>query len=157
MDDTVKVRFALDRDKSGWPPAESEGLWAQPVGSGKFRLDNTPWFVRGVAADDVVVAKPDDAGVLWFVELAERGDRVVVRVIPRPDGPLYGDRQAVVDAFSPLGISGEGMATPVNMVAFDIGPEAPFASVKDLLERGEADGWWDYEEGCVTERWLRLA
>ena len=78
--------------------------------------------------------KPDDAGVLSFVKLAERGDRVVVRVIPRPDGPLNGDRQAVVVAFSPLGVSGEGMATPVNMVALDIGPEAPYASVKDLLE-----------------------
>ncbi|WP_162799478.1 DUF4265 domain-containing protein [Nocardioides sp. 616] len=157
MSDTVKVRFVLDRDGSGWPPAESEGLWAQPLGSERFRLDNTPWFVRGVAADDVVEAKPDDAGVLWFVRLAERGERVVVRVIPRPDGPLNGDRQAVVDAFTPFGISGEGMATPVNMVALDIGPEAPLASVKDLLERGEADGRWNYEEGCVTERWLSLA
>jgi hypothetical protein len=138
--DTVKVRFALDRDDSGWPPAESEGLWAQPVGSGRFRLDNTPWFVRGVAADDVVEAEPDDAGVLWFVRLLERGERVVVRVIPRRDGPLNGDRQAVVDAFAPLGVSGEGMATPVNMVALDIGPEAPLASIKALLERGEADG-----------------
>ncbi len=62
-----------------------------------------------------------------------------------------------MDAFTPFGISGEGMATPVNMVALDIGPEAPLASVKDLLERGEADGRWNYEEGCVTERWLSLA
>lgn len=91
VDDMVKVRFALDPDDSGWPPAESEGLWAQPAGEGRFRLDNTPWFIRGVAADDVIEAAPDDAGVLWFVRVVERRDRVVVRVIPRSDGPLRGD------------------------------------------------------------------
>ena len=154
MSDRVKVRFALDRDAAGWPPAESEGLWAKPDGPGRFRLDNTPWFVRGVAAEDVVEAKPDDAGVLWFVRLLERGERVVIRVIPQEDRPLRGDRQAVLDAFTPLGVTGEGMTTPVNMVALDVGPEAIVASVKELLERGEADGRWHYEEGCVTNRWL---
>lgn len=156
MDDKVKVRFALDQDDSGWPPAESEGLWAHPVGGGQFRLDNTPWFVRGVAAGDVIEARSDDGGVLWFSKLLERGGRVVVRVIPRRDGPLHGDRQAVVDAFARLGVLGEGMATPVNMVALDVGPDAPLAAVKGLLERGEADGRWHYEEGCVTEHWLGL-
>jgi hypothetical protein len=105
----------------------------------------------------VVEAEPDDTGVLWFVRLLERGQRVVVRVIPRRDGPLNGDRQAVVEAFALLGVSGEGMATPVNMVALDIGPEAPLAPSKVLLERGEADGRWHYEEGCVPEQWLGLA
>lgn len=52
----VKVRFALERDEDGWPPAESEGLWAELVESDLYRLDNTPWFVRGVAAGDVVQA-----------------------------------------------------------------------------------------------------
>ncbi|MBO1752567.1 DUF4265 domain-containing protein [Actinotalea sp. BY-33] len=157
MNDVVRVRFPLERDDFGWPPAESEALWARPVGAAAFRLDNTPWFVRGVAADDVVEARPDEDGVLWFVQLLERGGRVVVRVIPRHDGPLRGDRQAVVDAFVPHGVSGEGMATPISMVALDIGPEGPLAAIKGLLDDGEADGRWHYEEGCVTERWLRLS
>lgn len=138
-------------------PAESEGLWAQPVAARLFRLHNTPWFVHGVAAGDVVEAEPDDAGVLWFVRLRVRGEHVVVRVIPRQDGPLNGDQQTVVAAFATLGVSGEGISTPVNMVALDIGPGAPLASVRGLLERGKTDGWWHYEEGCVTEQWLRLA
>jgi len=157
VDDMVKVRFALDKDESGWPPAESEGLWAQPVAAGRFRLDNTPWFVRGVAADDVIEAESDNAGVWWFARVLERGGRVVVRVIPRRDGPLGPDRQKVLDAFASLGVSGEGMAAPVNMVALDIGPDAPVGAVKRLLEQGEADGRWHYEEGCVTDEWLRLA
>jgi len=100
---------------------------------------------------------PGDAAALWFVRVVERGGHVVVRVVTRRDGPLAGDRQAVLDAFSPVGISGEGMASPANVVALDIGPQAPIACVKGLLERGEADGRWHYEEGCVTDEWLRLS
>ncbi len=103
MSDLVRIRFALDRDADGWPPAESEGLWAEPIDGGGFRLDNTPWFVRGVAARDVVDAEPDGDGVLWFQRVRERGGRIVVRIIPRRYGQLRGDAQAVRDAFSGSG------------------------------------------------------
>lgn len=154
MDDLVKVRFALERDGSGWPPAESEGLWAAPIEDGSFRLDNTPWFVRGVAADDVVEASPDGGGAQWFTRVSSRGGRQVIRVIPRADGPLRGDRQGVLDPLAPYGVSGEGMSSPVNMVALDVGPEVPVAPVKALLISGEADGRWHYEEACVSAKWL---
>jgi hypothetical protein len=95
-------------------------------------------------------------GTLRFVRVLERGGRIVVRVIPREDGPLRGDRQYVLDAFADLGIAGEVMTSPVSMVALDIGPDAPIASAKSRLNRGEADGHWHYEEGYVTEEWLRL-
>lgn len=156
MSSHVKIRFALDHDEDGWPPAESEGVWALPLAGDLYRLDNTPWFVRGVAADDVVEASPDRDGVIWFVRVRERGNRIVVRVIPRADGPTGGDRQAVLDAFAPVDVEGEGMSTPVNMVALDIGPDAPLASVKALLAAGEFDGRWYYEEGCTTEEWRQL-
>jgi len=153
----VRVRFAMDRDEDGWPPAESEGLWAEPIGGDLYRLDNTPWFVRGVAAGDVVEARPDAGGVLWFVGVRERGGRLVVRVIPREDGPLGGSLQGVLDEFAPLGVHGESMTSPVTMVALDIGPDAPLASVKTLLAAGEADGRWYYDEGCISEEWRRLS
>ena len=47
----------------------------------------------------------------------------MVRVIPL-DGPLGGDRQGILDVFEPLGVVAEDMASPVNMVALDIGPAA---------------------------------
>jgi hypothetical protein len=152
----VKVRFALERDQDGWPPAESEALWAEPVSNGLYRLDNTPWFIRDVAADDIVSAEPDEQGVMWFQSVRERGGRLVVRVIPRGDGPLRGDRRAVIEAFEPLGVTGEGSATPVNLVALDIAPEAPLASIKALLQEGEDLGRWYFEEGSVSEVWREL-
>src|SRR4051794_39341446 len=105
---------------------------------GLYRLDNAPWFARGVAADDVIEAAPDANGVLWFVQVQERGGKIVVRVIPRDDGPLGGDRQGILDVFEPLGVEAEGMASPVNMVSLDIGPDAPLLAVKSLLATGES-------------------
>jgi hypothetical protein len=77
-------------------------------------------------------------------------------VVPRSEGPIGGDRQAVLDAFAPFGVTGEGMASPVNMVALDIGPDAPLAALKALLVAGESNGSWHYEEGCVNDEWRRL-
>ncbi|MFI6919799.1 DUF4265 domain-containing protein [Nonomuraea spiralis] len=63
-DDHVKVHFRMDIDEDGWPPASVEGLWAIDLGDGTARLDNTPWFVRGVASGDVIRVARDDEGVL---------------------------------------------------------------------------------------------
>lgn len=150
----TKIRFRLEADESGWPPAESEGLWAEALGDGRFRVDNTPWFVRGVSTDDTVMAAPDADGVLWFVETLERSGHQTIRVIPRVDGPLGGDQQLVLDAFAPLGVAGEGFGQALRIVALDIGPDAHLAAVKKLCIDGEADGRRHYEEGSVTPEWL---
>ena len=152
----VKIRFHLERDADGWPPAESEGLWARPAGANLYRVDNIPWFVRGVAVDDIVEARADADGVLWAQSVTQHLGRLVIRVICRADGPYAGDRQAVLDAFAELGVGGEGAATPISLVALDIAPDASLSPIKALLTDGEADGRWYFEEGYVSENWRRL-
>ncbi|WP_071891296.1 DUF4265 domain-containing protein [Streptomyces venezuelae] len=58
----MKVHFRLETD-GDWPPASVESLWAFDRGDGTVRLDNTPWFVRGVACGDVLTTHPDEDGV----------------------------------------------------------------------------------------------
>ncbi|PRZ05706.1 uncharacterized protein DUF4265 [Isoptericola sp. CG 20/1183] len=152
----AKVRFRLDRSEDGWPPADSEGLWAEPLGNGRYRLDNTPWFVRGSSADDVVSAVADEDGVLWFSQTLEFGGRQTIRVIPRSDGPLSGDSRAVLDAFSPLNVTGESLGEQLKIVALDLGPDVDVAAVKQLCIQGKTERWWHYEEGNVTPEWLGL-
>lgn len=156
MADMVKVRFLLPRDDAGWPPAESEGLWAEPLGGDLYRIDNTPWFVRNLSQDDVVKAQAGSDGVLWALEKVEWAGRQTVRVIARSDGPLGGDPAAVREAFESLGVTCELMQEPVRMAALDIPPEAGSQQVKALLVERQAEGWWDFEEGCVTQEWLAL-
>ncbi|WP_406100935.1 DUF4265 domain-containing protein [Streptomyces sp. NBC_01003] len=44
----------MDVADGGWPSASVESLWAIDLGDGTVQLDNTPWFVRGVASDDII-------------------------------------------------------------------------------------------------------
>lgn len=46
----VKIRFELEPDDDGWPPVGGESLWAFDLGHDRYRLDNTPWFVRALPA-----------------------------------------------------------------------------------------------------------
>ena len=149
----VKVVFELPRDEDGWPPVGREGLWAVPVTSDVVRLDNSPWFVRGVANGDLIRVRRDEDGVLWADERLEWSGYCTIRVIPFRAGPLEGSRQRVLDEFAALGVTGEG-AQQYGLVALDVPPGADVLAVKGLLQRGQRDGWWDYEEGCVGDAWL---
>jgi Domain of unknown function (DUF4265) len=153
--DRVKVCFRLE-DADGWPPVESEGVWAKPCGAGEYVLDNAPWFARGVAFGDRVRAEPDQNEVLWVAERVAWSGRYTVRVIPLGDGPAARQLRTIVDAFSPLGAECEGALPAFNLVALDIPPTAQLAEIKALLREGETEGRWAYEEGCIDSRWADL-
>jgi Domain of unknown function (DUF4265) len=148
----VKVCFSLAKEGDGWPPVSSEGLWAEPLGDDQFKIDNTPWFVLNLATEDVVKAVAGIDGVLWATEKVRWSGHCTIRVIPRRDGPLGGDRQALLDLFVPFGVSGEGIEQ-YGMVAFDIPAEVDLSTVKAMLKAGEADGRWYFEEGCISDGW----
>jgi hypothetical protein len=155
-DGLVRVRFQLEQDDDGWPPARSEGLWAEPLGNDHYRIDNTPWFVRSLAAEDVVEAHADDDGTLWASRVVRHSGRMTVRVIPYRRGPLRGQVDPVLEAFAELGVAGEGAGPRWHVVALDIPPDADHRAILARLRAGAVDGSWAYEEGCVTDEWLAL-
>jgi Domain of unknown function (DUF4265) len=119
-------------------------------------LDNIPWFVRDAASGDTFGTSTDSDGVLWATDKVAWSGNCTVRVIPFPDGALAGSRQAVLDAFAPLGVDGEGLQQ-FGMVALNIPPDADLGAVQRLLRQGVQDDWWDYEEGCIGQAWLAAA
>src|SRR3546814_1508119 len=66
----VKIRFPLEQDESGYPPETSETMWAVPLGNGRYRLDNIPFYAKLVSDGDVVAASIID-GDLTFEEILE--------------------------------------------------------------------------------------
>ncbi|MEV7012144.1 DUF4265 domain-containing protein [Streptosporangium sp. NPDC051022] len=146
--------FELQQDDDGWPPVGSEGMWAIPLGPDRARLDNIPFFVRGVASGDVVHLETDAEGVVWAKEVVEFSGNCTIRVIPYRDGDLEGDLGAVLDLFAPLGVEGEGLEQ-FGLVALNVPPTADLAGVRRLLREGQ-DSRWDYEEGCITDDWCAL-
>jgi hypothetical protein len=153
MTEQVRVCFALDQEMDGWPPVTAERMWATPTGQDNVVvLDNIPFFVRGVACYDVVAVTQDDSGVLWAGKKIRWSGNCTIRVIPYRDGPLHGDRQAVLDAFAPFGVEGAG-AEQYALVALNVPASADLVAVKRLLREGEQDNRWAYEEGCIGDAW----
>jgi hypothetical protein len=151
----VKIRFELDQDDDGWPPVAGESLWAFDLGHDRYRLDNTPWFVRGVACYDVVEALAPDADSVPVVhQVLEHSGLLTVRVLPLADGGV--DALAtLIGEFNALGVDCEGDQDH-GLLALDIPPSTRLAPVKEHLDRGAADGRWEYEEGLVNDFWLAL-
>ncbi|WP_448316780.1 DUF4265 domain-containing protein [Streptomyces sp. CO7] len=154
-DDHVKVHFRMETE-DGWPPVSVESLWAVDLGHGTVRLDNTPFFVRGVAGGDIVRVQQGDDGVLWAGETVQASQNCTIRLIVLKDEGSATARQSVLEVFHRLGTTGEGIER-FRMVALDVPPQADLPRIRELLEHGETEGWWHWEEGCVTAAWEAAA
>lgn len=154
--DHVKIHFPMDVDEDGWPPASVESLWAVDLGDGTARLDNTPWFVRGIASGDVITVEIDSEGLSWAGETVRPSEHCTIRLIVLRDGGSAAARQSVLETFHELGTTGEGIEQ-YGMVALDVPPQADLPRIRRLLEHGEAEEWWQWEEGCVTAAWRATA
>jgi hypothetical protein len=147
----VRVRVRLEQD-DGWPPAESEGLWAQERSRGTYLLANTPFFAFGLSHGDLVRGATDEDGVIWFIRRVQRGGSLTVRIITtNPADPL----EDVVAEFEPHGVSGESMERP-RLLALDLPPGSDLASTKALLAAGVESGRWHVEESDISEEWAAL-
>jgi hypothetical protein len=144
-DDHVKINFRLERDSDEYPPQDVESMWAVPVGNDTYRLDNVPFFVRGVSSEDIVRAKQED-GLLFFASLVEPGGHSTVRVLIWNQH----ETQAVRDELRAMGCSSEGTNIP-GLVAVDIPRSVRYAEVRDFLMAGEQNGRWEFEEGCIAQ------
>lgn len=140
--------------EDGWPPVGTERLWAVPLGEDFCRIDNPPWFVPDLAVGDVVrAASPDPDSHPFFVELVQRSNHVTVRLVCFRAGPLEGDLARALEPFTELGVYGEGVPN-YGMLALDIEPSAPLDQIVSLLRHGSEFGWWEYEEGRITQAWI---
>lgn len=81
----MRVHFRLEVD-GDWPPVSVESLWAVGQADGTVRLDNVPWFVRGIACGDIVVVEADQGGMLCGGGVVRASENCTVRLIVFRDG-----------------------------------------------------------------------
>ncbi|MBZ5714890.1 DUF4265 domain-containing protein [Nannocystis pusilla] len=134
----VKVLFYPD-DQS------PESLWAEDLGDGQYKLRNSPWFMYGVSFEDVVRARPAADGMLEFVEVVQPSGSSTFRLMLREDtDPAMFERYW--KPLQALGCTWE--QAKKRLYAVDAPRGADLERVADLLEKGGADGVWDWETGC---------
>ncbi|SEL44343.1 DUF4265 domain-containing protein [Nonomuraea pusilla] len=148
----IKVWFRFI-PREGWLPYDTEGLWATRLAGDTARVANVPFLQDGVAEGDVVRFITDDSGLHWACERLEASGNCTIRVLPVPDGPLGRSAHAVHEQLAPFGLGGESFTPELPLIAFTVPADADLRLIKTMLTRGQMDGWWHFEESCVTDAW----
>jgi hypothetical protein len=134
-----KIAFDLESDDD---TREVETLWAVPV-EGGYRIDNIPFYVRGIAYGDVVRASPDGDGQLCFEALVSPSGHSTVRLWFANGS----DVRDVRDALRELGCGSE--LDMERLVAVDVPTEVRYTDVISFLDEKERLRVLEYEEGCI--------
>ena len=143
----VRIRVPLDAPAAAGGPAD-DWLWAEPLGSGRFRIESCPFFAYGVSRDDVVRAVEvagEDAPLLE--DVIEKGGHRTLRValdsaieIPEPT------IQGLLERLLELGCTHETLRP--KLVALDVPREVDVAIVAQLLQALADDGTilWEWAD-----------
>lgn len=152
VDDSVShpnhFRLELQLEVRGdWPPFGFETVWVSRVEGDRYRIENVPFFAKGLAFGDVVVARPKsgDPSLLALEAVVARSGHSVVRVIVQGNHAVSEYRAS----FTELGCDTELSNFP-KLFSVDIPPAVGFDRVVQLLDEGCSDGRWDYEDGYVA-------
>jgi hypothetical protein len=139
----VKILFDLER-VDDYPPFEVESVWAVKIVDGMFRIDNIPFYVRGLALGDVVRAKRTGDGALQFDSIAKSSGHSTLRVVF-----FEADiREGFCKEIEALGCQWEGAYEP-SLIAVDVPPSSDLSAVLKVLADGCEKEWFDYEEGVI--------
>ena len=138
----VKIRFQVDpKDQRG---VGTESLWAEKIETGNFRILNSPFFLFGISAEDIVGAKETKNGLI-FQSIISRGGHSTYRIFLQGGRTIKGsDFHSYWEPIARQGATFENADD--HFASIDIPSEKDVAAIYSLLERGEQDGIWAFEE-----------
>ena len=139
----VRITFQLDpANKQG---VKTESVWAEPVEHGQFRIANSPFYVFGISSEDVVAARETD-GELIFEDVLSRGGHSTYRVFLHEGRTIQSPE--FMKYWTPISALGATLENANDhFVAVDIPGDKDIRAICDLLDQGEQDMVWSFEEG----------
>lgn len=141
-DRLVKINFDLNSKE--WPSIKSEGLWAEELDSGEYSIRNSPFYIYGISASDVVYARNID-GALTFAGVAKRGGHSTYRILLKESQSI--DSPEFLRVWKPLqDIGCTYELAKSRWLAVDVPMATDIFAAYKLLEQGEAAGVWTFEE-----------
>jgi hypothetical protein len=143
----VRIRVPLDAPPDATGPTD-DWIWAEPLGSGRYRVESCPFFAYGVSRDDVVRATEpgrDEAPLLE--DVIEKGGHRTLRLALDPAVDVA-DRsvQGLLERLLELGCTHETLRP--KLVALDVPREVDVAVVAELLQSLADDGviLWEWAD-----------
>jgi hypothetical protein len=138
----MHIHFAFDVS-DGWPPVAGESLWATGLDGDRYLVDNIPFFILGVALNDVVEAQVRPDGCLDFVRKLTGGGHSTLRILGSAD-----NRDHHIEQLQALGCGIEGSGFG-DLFAVDVPPGTDLGTVLALCKTWLAEEQADYETGCL--------
>jgi hypothetical protein len=139
----VEIWFKIEKDAEGYPKSQDwEELWATPVEGDGFRLDSTPFFVKGIAAGDVVSAVKTEKGRYTFERVISRSGNSNFRIWLHDTVKNEGTK--IAEALQEFGCHVE--ITLERLIAIDV-PADCENEVWEYLEAGEVRDDWGFQVG----------
>ena len=140
----TKIFFELDIDE--WHGYGTESVWAERISDNRYRLCNTPFFAKGVSFEDIIFAK-EEGEVLVYKSTSIAAGHSTYRILMQTTLP----ESDFLDNWYPLeeiGCSYESMNRGEKLLyAIDVPSKTDINGVYNLLEEGEKNGVWVFEEG----------
>lgn len=134
----VRLLVSLEREAEAEGP-EEEWLWAEPLGSERFRVESTPFFAYGLSHGDVVRGGQEDGKTARFSDVERKSGHRTLRVALDLDLDLERPEiQRFLDDLLALGCTYEAM--PPKIVALDVPPEVEVGEVVTRLQTQRRDG-----------------
>lgn len=137
----IKIVFEVEGDDGH---SDTESVWAVPVDGG-YQIDNIPFYAREVACNDIVSAEHDEDGLLRFSGVVSPSGHSTIRLWFSSEA----DVPQIRGALREMGCPSE-LDLP-RLVAVDVPPSIPYASVRTYLDQQESSGIFEYEEACLGQ------
>ncbi len=138
------VRIRIRMEGAGETSPAEDSVWAEPLGSDRYRVESCPFFAFGISRDDVVRAAdaPGEGPVLD--DVLEKGGHRTLRLTLGPAVELRSAPvQRVLEKLIDLGCTHE-LLRP-RLVAIDLPPEVDLEVATELLQEGTRAGALSWE------------
>jgi hypothetical protein len=145
------IQVSLPLDPDSWHGTSSEGIWARlvkalPPYKAIVEVDNIPFFTRSLSLRDKISIMYDE-GRVKFDAVFERGGHSTCQVFVENES-FKASR--MLDMVKAIGCDRE-MAEfrGGKLYALDIPPEVDIHEVYEILDKGQREGSWLFQEGYV--------
>jgi hypothetical protein len=145
---SYKIAFDLEKESQSWPPVAVERLWAERTDVRfRFRVANIPFFVRGIACCDLVVALPDDdRREFVFSELGSESGHSALRIVIM-DPLAQGDVEAKLRN---AGCSWETATQFKSLIAVDVPSEVEYSALRKWFIERTDSGVLELQESAIS-------
>ena len=135
------VRITFELAPQSWHNSASETLWATQLTESTYRLENSPFYVYGASCGDVVEGSFVN-GLLCAVRVVARGGHSTYRLILRPN-----KQHCFQETWRALEGLGCNYELGNGVYAVDVPASADIFAVYHVLEKGESENVWSFDEG----------